>query len=284
VKKHKASTGCSGTVDPTAFLAKPDLLTATALDRDYNFLQKIGRDIHLDKSDARQARVTKPRDQWRAGARVHSVGLGMSRRKRNRSKWNNAESQFEWTIEVIGTPSSQYVQLGDKTSVAALPTMFGRPATDRVLLRTAFGQRIELDKEKTFQDAIRGKDVLEFPSIEFVTKSDSDSDSSSSDSDSDSDSTSDSDSDSDSDSGSGSDSDSEPNPTLVNSGESEPSEPAAGEPAAAEPIKSSEPTDLSKPVKPEIEQPSEPNSGGLLLETRSGSESEPPEELPTRTS
>lgn len=167
VNAHKLKFQCTGQIDPTAFLPKEDLLTLTALDRDYNFLQRIGRDIVLQKNDAHTHRVIKPRDQWRAGVRVHSVGKGMSRNRKNRSKWNNLDKCFEWTVEIKKASGSEYTQIGDKTPVSSLPALLAYPDSFQVFLIDVHGTKNFLRKDLSFQDAIRGKDVLEFPTLEF---------------------------------------------------------------------------------------------------------------------
>lgn len=187
VKSHKQKHNCSGQIDPTTFLRREQLLTPTALNRDYNFLQRIGRDIFLEKKDARAHQIVKPRDQWRAGAKVHSVGKGMSRNRKNRSRWNNVDKFFEWTVEVRKECSVEYVQVGDKTMVSSLPAMLAYPESLQVFLIDVHGARHLLRKDVSFHDAISGKELLEFPTIELAAAPGTDSSTcSSSDSDSDS--------------------------------------------------------------------------------------------------
>lgn len=202
VKKHKENTKCTGQVDPTEFVPKQKLFTPTGLDRDYNFLQTISRQITVHKQDTSQ-KVYKPRDQWRAGVRVRAMGPGMSRVTKNKSKWNNQAKVFEWTTEFklgLEGKDSKYLQVPDSTKVSALPALAEISDDMDVFVRDPFGNRTKLDATLSFKDALKGKMVLEFPTIEFQEKIES---SSSSDSTSSSDSDSDSDSESDTDTGNG---------------------------------------------------------------------------------
>ena len=203
VKKHKENTNSTGQVDPTEFVPKQKLFTPTGLDRDYNFLQTISRQITVHKQDTSQ-KVYKPRDQWRAGVRVRAMGPGMSRVTKNKSKWNNQAKVFEWTTEFklgLEGKDSKYLQVPDSTKVSALPALAEIRDDMDVFVRDPFGNRTKLDATLSFKDALKGKMVLEFPTIEFQEKIES---SSSSDTTSSSDSDSDSDSDSESDTGTGS--------------------------------------------------------------------------------
>ncbi|CAH2351477.1 box C/D snoRNA protein 1 [[Candida] railenensis] len=52
VQKHKQDSKCTGTVDQTKFLGKKELSsTDNHINRDYNFLMNIGRNIDLGKDD-----------------------------------------------------------------------------------------------------------------------------------------------------------------------------------------------------------------------------------------
>lgn len=204
VREHKKTYSCSGKVDPTRFIPKPDLLTAHSLDRDYNFLQQIGRQIVVDKSDAKSHRVYKPRDSWRAGARVHSMAKGMSRSVNNKSHWDNQRKQFVWTVELIdmlsekGSSNRKTVQIPDQTLVSDIPVEANITTGDKewvLKLRDFYCNELVLEKEATLQQAVKGKNILEFPTLILAEKIDdvnSESDSSSSSSSDSSDDSSDS--------------------------------------------------------------------------------------------
>lgn len=175
VKQHKQKTNCSGQIDPTSFLSKDQLLTATGLDRDYNFLQKISREISVHKDDAHKTRVFKPRDQFRAGVRVRAMGRGMSRVSKNKSRWNNDEKSFEWTVEFITRNGErQYRQVLDKSLVNELYKHVDEDSSKHVCLRDFSGERKPLNQELSLKDALKGLMVLEFPTIEFVEKEEKD--------------------------------------------------------------------------------------------------------------
>lgn len=194
VREHKKTYKCNGKVDPTRFIAKPDLLTAHSLDRDYNFLQQIGRQIVVDKSDAKSHRVYKPRDSWRAGARVHSMAKGMSRSVNNKSHWDNQRKQFVWTVELLdllsesGKSNRKTIQVPDQTLISQIPVEADILTGEKewvLKLRDFYCNELVLDNDATLQQAIKGKNVLEFPTLILAKKdegSSSETDSTSSDS------------------------------------------------------------------------------------------------------
>lgn len=52
IKRHKKQTECTGTVDQSRFIPKKHLAeTPVHINRDYNFLMKMGRDIQVGKTD-----------------------------------------------------------------------------------------------------------------------------------------------------------------------------------------------------------------------------------------
>lgn len=227
VAAHKRQTRCTGTHDPTTFVPKQQLLTAAGIDRDYNFLQRISRDIAVHRSDAGRTRVSKPRDTFRAGVRVRAMGRGMSRVAKNRSRWNAERKSFEWTVEFVLGRERRLAQVLDSTPVGQLAEAAGASGAHRAYLRDVNGSRQLLDTNLSLKDALKGRMVLEFPTIELaVEASDSDSDS-----DSDSESSDGSDSSDDSDNGS---SDVEGGDGDGNAEKSDPSERALADPPTAE--------------------------------------------------
>lgn len=56
IRRHKKQTECTGTVDQSRFIAKKDLSeTPVHINRDYNFLIKMGRDIQVGKTDIKNS-------------------------------------------------------------------------------------------------------------------------------------------------------------------------------------------------------------------------------------
>lgn len=54
VKRHKKQTECTGVVDQSKFIPKKELATDPLyINRDYNFLMKLGRDIQVGKRDVK---------------------------------------------------------------------------------------------------------------------------------------------------------------------------------------------------------------------------------------
>lgn len=191
---HKAAAGCSGVLDPARFVPKGELLTPTGLDRDYNFLQRLGRDIELEKPDF----CKRGRDVARNGVKIRAMPPGMSRAKKNRSGWNRREQRFYWTVGVQATvrDPETLVYVPDSTVVADLAKLADLDLDlGSYRLKDADGRLIPIRGDQTLAEALSGQCVAEFPTVVLdhsdSSGSDSDSDSSGSDSDS-----SDSDSDS----------------------------------------------------------------------------------------
>lgn len=177
-----------------------------------------------NRKDGKDGNVTE-----RNGVKVYKVAQGMGRQKRNQSKWDPSVKQFCWTVEWVdadGIPGSNRVTVDkinpvhsvlecyqemkskengkDKAADTALVEVIepsgvctDTPSLPKSFYLTRIKSRntspIILDPSKPLSENLRGKSILEYPTIYYTTEelvaSDSDSDSDSgSDSDSDSDS------------------------------------------------------------------------------------------------
>lgn len=142
VTRHKKQTECLGQVDQTQFISKKLLGDSSLhMNRDYNFLMKLGRDIQLGKQDVKtnaknvfkrnfqnNNRNTKrfktggedderfeiikkvypnnpPTSIRRNNTLVIQLPPGMSRATSNKSGFDKKLSTFTWTVEwvVVGT-------------------------------------------------------------------------------------------------------------------------------------------------------------------------------------
>lgn len=184
-KEHKRLSSCTGELDPARRVSREELLTATGLDRDYNYLQRMGRSIHVEKA----APAPKPRAIVRNGCQVQSLPREMTRAKQNKSRWDKVKKVFVWTVEIVNDDGkSQLSQVPDTTPIRTLGS--------NLALKNASGKFKRLNADETLAESLRGQSVLEFPTlVEKAELSETDSAS-----DSASDTSSDSDSDSDSDS------------------------------------------------------------------------------------
>ncbi|ODQ65915.1 hypothetical protein NADFUDRAFT_82840 [Nadsonia fulvescens var. elongata DSM 6958] len=104
-KLHKTQRNCTGMVDITKYLPRNEAATPNTINRDYNFLQSIGRSMELAKRDATDSGVDKlvknsrnfkrqktgnpstPSISIIQGVKVRNVPFGMSRYRENKSGW-----------------------------------------------------------------------------------------------------------------------------------------------------------------------------------------------------
>ncbi|RAH44967.1 zinc finger HIT domain-containing protein [Aspergillus brunneoviolaceus CBS 621.78] len=138
-RRHKLWSQCSGVRDPAAYLRRSELATATAFDRDFNFITGIERSIERAGRDAENrgirggevggggggggaggkrkrgaavafAGAAGPakresgflREVRNAGVKVIRAPRGMSRNKENGSRWFAKYQCLVWTVEWIG--------------------------------------------------------------------------------------------------------------------------------------------------------------------------------------
>ncbi|RAK75762.1 zinc finger HIT domain-containing protein [Aspergillus fijiensis CBS 313.89] len=134
-RRHKLWSQCSGVRDPAAYLRRSELATATAFDRDFNFITGIERSIERAGRDAENrgirvgggggggaggkrkrgaavafAGAAGPakresgflREVRNAGVKVIRAPRGMSRNKENGSRWFAKQQCLVWTVEWIG--------------------------------------------------------------------------------------------------------------------------------------------------------------------------------------
>lgn len=112
-KRHKLWAQCSGTRDPAAYIKRSDLATPAGIDRDFNFLTTIEREIEGAEKDAESRGVQltdngargASRREYNSGHRKGEVNVqraiettgvivdrapkGMVRSKENSTHWHN---------------------------------------------------------------------------------------------------------------------------------------------------------------------------------------------------
>jgi hypothetical protein len=206
------------------------------INRDYNFLQKLGRGVQVAKTDVGDKGLKRTRKRHvsetvkKNGVNIKILPLGMRRATLNKSGYNSKRKRFIWTLEWIKYTlesskwqKTEQIKSGfDATPIEELVTRtFGEQSQpyDVYLKKIdcpANRQKIiKLDKTKPLNEELLDKTVIEFPTLYLIQShselppdlyDDDDESSSSSDSDSDSDSDSSSESEDDDDS----DSDNEP--------------------------------------------------------------------------
>lgn len=135
-KRHKEQSSCTGIVDPTRYLKKSELLSDVhTLNRDYNFLQRMDRQIHVavneleDKMPKRKVRgagMSQSNKKRKAnnsednrkvivrnGVNIHQLPDGMSRALNNRTGWMGKKTKFfGWTVEWVLWDSGAQENIG----------------------------------------------------------------------------------------------------------------------------------------------------------------------------
>lgn len=140
VKRHKKQAECSGAVDSTRFVSRDELQADLVhLNRDYNFLNRVGRDLQVMRNDIQTdkkhinkralqgssgpqvkrfqnqaAMNADPRAQCakrlyndapminkRQNTLVISVPAVLERSRNNKSGYDKKEGQFRWTVECV---------------------------------------------------------------------------------------------------------------------------------------------------------------------------------------
>lgn len=200
-KRHKEQTSCTGTVDPTRFLKRSELLADVhTLNRDYNFLQRVDRQIHvaaneledkMPKARKRGAGMTqhtgnKRRNAGgetiivRSGVNIHQLPSGMWRASNNRTGWMGKKNKFfGWTIEWVLWDGQEEVR---KTSHGISESTILADAAGKAMDKEGplkfYLQKvpapankprlISLDGAKSVHDNLEGKSVIEYPTIHVV--------------------------------------------------------------------------------------------------------------------
>ncbi|KAL1303820.1 hypothetical protein AAFC00_000280 [Neodothiora populina] len=115
-KRHQQRASCNGKRDPTAYVRKEKLTTASGIDHDYNFLS--GVESVFDKADRdREERGIDQSDQnhrrrWHFDGplqkylrhnqiQIDHAPLGLSRQKANQTRYIQKSKRIVWTVEWI---------------------------------------------------------------------------------------------------------------------------------------------------------------------------------------
>lgn len=117
VKTHKLRAACSGIRNPAAYLRSSELATPASIDRDYNFISRVQRDIERAEDDvAERGGVTlvptrhalagkglsKLAIEYAAyGVTVVKAPTGLTRSKRNKTHWDKRHGCVMWTVEWV---------------------------------------------------------------------------------------------------------------------------------------------------------------------------------------
>lgn len=223
--KHKDVKSCSGKSDTTlgtrdSYIEKKEL-DGNDVQRDYNFLLKMNRNLDIAKDKKREMKIMKRSNnsnhnqhEWmlQRGVKVRKVPFGMSRGVLNKSGKKGKE--WSWTIEFVKmygdkaiAKSVRYKCFESSKVCDILPTEWDISDEDSLWMKDCETGKIKLlNREDKLCDVLAGVAVIEFPTLYLGAKPNDDSGSGSgSGSDNNNDSDSDGDTDSESSSSNSSD-------------------------------------------------------------------------------
>lgn len=118
-QSHKRRAACSGIRDPAAYVSKYSLQTAGGIDRDYNFLSGLERNIDRADKETFERGVAldgkgKPvfQKRWHDngalgkylrehGIVVHRAPIGMARQKANQTRFIQKSKRIVWSVEWV---------------------------------------------------------------------------------------------------------------------------------------------------------------------------------------
>lgn len=123
MQRHKQRASCSGKRDPAAKVAKSELATPAAFDRDYNFLTGVEKYLGNAHDRSRELLAIQDTASVRSSkiaefARDHHLRIirapkGMSRQLINNTRWNSKNHCISWTVEVISPDRSSATTTGN---------------------------------------------------------------------------------------------------------------------------------------------------------------------------
>ncbi|NWS75183.1 BCD1 protein, partial [Crotophaga sulcirostris] len=202
VKKHKVALSCNGVRDKTAFVSINDFTDLNLLS-DYRFLEDVGR-----TADAAARRL--PVRSWAAKkamslrnkARGCNIDLrvlpvGFTKRRENSTTFNCTEEKFYWHLKLVfphchaeytlkGVPDDKtladilkpYIDPVESDPVVCqrLKIYTASPQSDVQILMKIENRRQnsvrydELDASRSLLDNLKGKVIIEYPTLFVVLK------------------------------------------------------------------------------------------------------------------
>lgn len=115
-KRHQQRASCNGKRDPTTYVKKEQLTTASGIDHDYNFLSGVERVFDKADKNREERGITEPDQNMKR--RWHNEGnlqkylrqnhilvdrapVGMSRQKMNQTRYIQKSKRIVWTVEWV---------------------------------------------------------------------------------------------------------------------------------------------------------------------------------------
>lgn len=132
---HKRRAACTGVRDPSAYVSKSVLATAGGIDRDYNFLSGLERNIDRADKETTERGVSlsghgKPvfQKRWHDngalgkylrenGIMVHKAPIGMARQKANQTRFIQKSKRIVWSVEWVVDGEKRVVEVDESRSM-----------------------------------------------------------------------------------------------------------------------------------------------------------------------
>ncbi|MXQ86093.1 hypothetical protein E5288_WYG002079 [Bos mutus] len=202
VKKHKAELTCNGVRDKTAYVSIQQFTEMNLLS-DYRFLEDVARTADHISRDAFLKRPISNKHMYFMKNRARKQGInlkllpnGFTKRKENSTFFDKKKQQFCWHVK-LQFPQSQAVYVekrvpDDKTINEILRPYIDPEKSDpvirqrlkayiccqtgvQILMKVENMQQnlvryYELDPDRSLLDNLRGKVILEYPTLHVVLK------------------------------------------------------------------------------------------------------------------
>ena len=121
VRRHKTTAPCTGVRDPAAYVRRKELATETGIDRDFNFIAGLERDVRRreDKmgelvgvgaplGGSRERKTKFEMEVEERGMRIVRAPMGLVRRKQNKGVWKGGV--LLWTVEWVAYTGEKRIQ------------------------------------------------------------------------------------------------------------------------------------------------------------------------------
>jgi hypothetical protein len=181
VKLHKKRAACSGVRNPAAYLKSSELATPASIDRDYNFITKVQRDIERAEDEVAerggtlgsgrgpknaQGEKSKLELEYEAGGvTVIKAPLGLTRSKQNKTHWDKRHGCVMWTVEWVLQNDQRVLAnvQGGKTVLDAFTNGVGKKGLQR---KRKLGNEMRQGEERPLkQTVVRKEPVLRDPEV-----------------------------------------------------------------------------------------------------------------------
>ncbi|KAI4721614.1 hypothetical protein E4T48_02136 [Aureobasidium sp. EXF-10727] len=134
-QSHKRRAACTGIRDPAAYIPKSSLQTAGGIDRDYNFLSGVERNISRAETETSERGVSLDgkgkavfQKRWHDngalgkylrdnGVVVHRAPIGMARQKANQTRFIAKSKRIVWSVEWIVEGEKRVVEVDESRSI-----------------------------------------------------------------------------------------------------------------------------------------------------------------------